>query len=362
MKLRIKIQNHYLILLKLFFLTLCLQQGTAWGSVECRFNTGYGGTTTLTNATYGGGPVRIPPPGGGFYTITRFDVGLSPTLTGHCSMGNDGEDLWSITDTSVYAGLEYQHATFQTNIPGVIYTVYIHTNEGANSSGGYFAGNTGSYNIISHNDGQESNWDRKNFIATVEVRVNGDFHGNPGKETVIHPKAGTLGSMSLGDHNDSNNQPWKFMVDEASFQIPVVLPTCDTAILSNGSNTVDMGNYYISDIKNDKSRDVPFAISISNCTSVAKFTTKMTSTTVTGSENLLGNTLGSNEASGMGVIIFYDGNQQLIPNNNNSAYVYTDTSVLGSTNINFTARLVADGKTLKAGQFKATSVFIMSYD
>ncbi|HCR1861242.1 TPA: fimbrial protein [Enterobacter hormaechei subsp. steigerwaltii] len=200
------------------------------------------------------------------------------------------------------------------------------------------------------------------FKARIELTVNDDYHGNPTKETTIHPKAGTLGSMSLGDHTASNNKPWKFIVNEASFQIPVILPTCDVMMLSNGSNTVDMGDYYISDIKNNKVRDIPFAINVSNCTSVAKFTTKMTSTKLTGSENLLGNTLTSNAASGMGVKIFHDGDQQLIPNNDNSTYVYNDNSIPGSTNINLTARLVADGNAFKAGQFKATSVFSMTYD
>lgn len=364
MKVRINMQSNFLLLLKIFLFSLLLQQGTAWGAKECRFGSGYGGTTTLTNSTYSGGTVRIPQPNAGFYvSITRFEVSLSPTLTASCSAGNDGEDLWSKTDTSVYAGTVYQEAAFQTNIPGVVYTVYIVTkSSGGGGSGGYFAGNTADYKIIAYNDGAEDNWDGKQFTAYVEVGINSDFHGNPNKETVIHPKAGTLGYMSLGDHNDSNNQPWKFMVNEASFQIPVILPTCDIAVLSSGGNTVDMGDYYISDIKNNKSRDVPFAIKVSDCTSVAKFTTKMTSATVTGSENLLGNTLGSSAASGMGVKILYEDNQQLVPNNSNSTYIYNDTSVPDSTNINLIARLVADGKTLKAGQFTATSIFVMSYD
>lgn len=361
MKSLINMQSNCLLLMKLFFFSLLLQQGTAWGAVECRFADGYGGTTTLANSAYSGETVRIPDPNAGWYvTIARFEVGLSPELAAYCSLGNDGEDLWAKTDTSVYAGTIYQNAAFETNIPGVVYTVSINTTPGG--SGAFFSGNTSDYKIVSHNDGAEGNWDRQKFTAHIEVGISDSFRGNPNKETVIRPKAGTLGYMSLGDHNDSNNKPWKFMVNESSFQIPIVLPTCDIMALSDGGNTVDMGDYYISDIKNNKSRDIPFTINVSGCTSVVKFSTKMTSTTITGSENLLGNTLGSSEASGMGVKILYDGNQQLVPNNTNSTYIYNDASVPGSTNINLIARLVADGKTLKAGQFKATSIFVMSYD
>ena len=351
-----------LFFIKILIITIFMHQGITWAAVECHFGNGKSNTTTLTNASYSGGTVRIPPPGGGFYSIATFDVGLSPTVTAQCDLGQNGEDLWSITDTSVMAGTNYQNATFKTNIPGVVYTVYIHTNDGAYSSGGYFSDNTGDYKIIAHNDGAEDDWKNKQFIATVEVRVNDEFHGNPTKETNIHPVAGTLGSMRLGTFDSDDNNPWMFKVNEASFQIPVTLPTCDIMVLSNGSNTVDMGNYYISDIKKNSVQDVPFAINVSNCTSVAKFTTKMTSTKITGSANLLGNTLTSNAASGMGVKILYNGDQQLIPNNQNSMFIYNDNSIPGSTNINLLARLVADGNALKAGQFKATSTFTMTYD
>lgn len=100
--------------------------------------------------------------------------------------------------------------------------------------------------------------------------------------------------MSIGDPNDSNNQPWTFMVNESSFQIPIVLPTCNIAMLSDGTNDVDTGEYYVSDIKNNRIKDVPFSIRLDNCTSVANVTTKLTTTKLTGTNNdLLGNTLSS---------------------------------------------------------------------
>ncbi|WP_370614203.1 fimbrial protein [Citrobacter portucalensis] len=346
------------LLLKIVLSTLLLQQSVAWADVECRFGQGYGNTTVLTNSTYTGGPIRIPPPGGGFYTIATFNTGLTPTLTAHCSLGKDGEDLWGITDPSVFAGSLYHHAIFETNIPGVVYTVYIHTTDGY---GGYFASDTSSYTKIAADDGAEGNWDGKTFNATIEIRVTDDFHGNPNDLTVITPKAGTLGSMSLGVHTGNDNQPWKFTVDESSFQIPVILPTCDITALSTGNNTVDMGDYYVSDIKGNNARKVPFAITASDCTSVAKITTKMTSTMLTGNNLLLGNTL-SGEAAGMGVKIYHGDNQTLVPNDDTSLDMHKDDSIPGSITVNFNAQLVPDGNAFKAGQFKATSIFTMSYD
>lgn len=354
----IKKKLTFCLLLKMAFGGLFLQQSTAWAAVECRFNDGYGGTTTLTNSSYTGGAVRIPPPGGGVYTIATFSTELTPALRGECSVGDDGESLWAITDTSVYAGTLYQHAIYKTNIPGVVYTVRIQTTDGY---GGYFYDNTTSYANVGRDDGVEGNWNNKKFIATIVVSVNNDFHGNPTDETTIHPQTGTLGKMSLGYNTDSNNKPWTFAVNESSFSIPVTLPTCDIAALSTGENTVDMGEYYLSEIKSNNARKVPFTISASNCTSVASIITKVTSTTLTGNGLLLGNTI-SGEASGMGVKIFGNDGLALVPNNTTSTYTQTDTSIPGTINLNFTAQMVPDGGIFKAGEFKATSIFTLSYE
>ncbi|MEY7630441.1 MULTISPECIES: fimbrial protein [Enterobacter] len=107
---------------------------------------------------------------------------------------------------------------------------------------------------------------------------------------------------------------------------------------------------------------MPFSIHLNSCTSTTKFTTKLTTTKLTGTGNdLLGNTLTSG-AEGAGVRIMYNGNSQLIPNNANSSYIMTDTTVPGSTQINYVAQLVANGSTVKPGAFKATGVFTLSYD
>lgn len=357
MLISLKERVNIFLLLNILLTVVLLQHGTVWGS-ECRFNSGSGGTTLLANSNYSGGPVRISTAGS---SILIFTVNLSPTVTGECGLGNDGMDLWSITDTSVYAGTMYQLASYLTNIPGVVYSVRIQTNNGGNSGGGYFYGNTSDYQISSRM-AITDNWDKQKFVAQIELRANDDFRGNINKVTEIHPKAGTLGSMSLGVHTDSNNHAYKFTVDESSFRIPVVMPTCDILMLSNGTNTLDLGDYYISDIKNNATRDIPFSLALNECTSTVRFTTKLTSTKVTGSENLLGNTLTSNAAAGMGVKILHDGVVPLVPNNPDSTYIFYDYSVPGSTNLNFIARLVADGNAFKAGQFKATSVFNVTYE
>ena len=310
---------------------------------ECQMNNGKGGTTTLINSDYSGGTVRLPPPGN--YASTLFNVNLTPGIQAKCGPGDDGFNLVSQTNPTLLMGSSYGRAMFETNIPGIYYSVRVHTAE-----------STGWTTVAS--SGKSDPWDEKWINTSVQIYIDEGYRGNPNKETSIRPKPGTLGKMAIGNPDDSDNQPWTFMVNEDSFQIPIVLPTCDMAMLSDGTNNVNLGEYYVSDIKNNRVKDIPFSISLSNCTGVANITTKLT----TGKNNdLLGNTLTSG-AEGAGVKIMYNGTSQLLPNNPDSSYVITDYQTPESKQINYVAQLVANGNTVKPGSFKATGVFTLSYD
>jgi type 1 fimbria pilin len=333
----------------------------ASAAIECRFNSGYGGSTTLINGNYSG-TLRLPAPRSGqSVLLAQFQTTLTPTVKGDCSLGNDGEDLWAKTATGLIGNGLYDFASFQTNIPGIEYQVRIETTTGI---GNMFAQNTNAYKIISYNDGYESNWDGVAFRATITLYLKESFQGNPGKVAYLRPKAGLLGWASLGDPSDSNNQPYAFNVTEDTFAIPIVLPTCSVIALGNGGTNIAMGDYFISDFKNNNvTKDVPFSLNVSDCTSVAKFTTKMTTTKTTGgTKNLLGNSLTANAAAGIGVKILYNQNTQLIPNNTNSSYVVSDSTIPGSKSLDFIARMESDGNTLVTGAYKATAVFTMTYD
>lgn len=337
---------------------------TCWAD-ECHFGWyGEGGTSTLANAEYTKGPIRLPSADSSFNSVGDggFRVNMSPTVQTECDAGTDGDNLQSQTAPGLIIGNKNGNAIFATNIPGIGYTVRIHTAESDGGTGGYFAMNTTGWTDLTGGVPTSMWAGRKSIVATVYLYAGPDYVGNPNKATVIKPKAGTLGKMAIGDPTDSDNQPWTFMVDENSFQIPVVLPTCDIAMLSDGTNDVNLGDYFVSDIKNNKVKDVPFSIHLNSCTSVARFTTKLTSTKLTGTNNdLLGNTITSG-AEGAGVKIMYNGTSQLIPNNSSSSYVMTDASLPGSTQIDYVAQLVANGSTVKPGAFKATGVFTLSYD
>ncbi len=332
---------------------------SARGATECRFENGQGGTTTLINGPTSGPARAAPRPSSGGTFLMQFTTDISPGIQIGCSLGNDGTSEWGMTDPSVYAGSLYQDGTFQTNIPGIVYEVIIQTVDGI---GHTFGTNTTGYQELYVNN-VPSNWNGKWVNAKVLLWQTSAYHGNPNKVSVIKPVAGTLGLMGLGDPNDSNNRPWYFKVTEDTFQIPLVLPTCDVATLADGGDTVELGDYFVSDIQKNQTRDVPFAVQVSNCTSVAKFTTKLSTSKITGgAKKLLANTLASNAAAGAGVKIIDANNQQLIPNDSNSAFVQTDANLPAVRNFDFIARLEADGNAVKSGAFSAVGTFTLTYE
>lgn len=349
--------------LTLASLLLSLSQ-TCWAD-ECHFGWyGEGGTTTLVNGQWTRSPVRLPPADVVFITVpdSAISIPLSPGIQVKCDAGTDGDSFYAQTAPELKIGEARGYAMFETNIPGIAYSVSVHTDEIGGGYGGYFGYNTTGWQDQTGGF-PVSNWADKWMIATIYLYVGPGYKGNPNKATVIKPKAGTLGKMGVGNPNASDHKPWTFLINESSFQIPIVLPTCDTAMITGGSNTVNLGDYFASDIKNNKVKNVPFAIELSDCTSAARFTTKLTTTKATGTNNdLLGNTL-SSAAEGAGVKILYNnGTTQLIPNNSNSSYVITDDYVPEWKQIDFIAQLVANGSPVKPGAFKATGTFTISYD
>ena len=56
----------------------------AQAAIECRFNSGKGGSTTLVNGSYK--EIRLPTPTSGqSHMIAQFDTKLTPTITGNDS-------------------------------------------------------------------------------------------------------------------------------------------------------------------------------------------------------------------------------------------------------------------------------------
>ncbi|WP_161566064.1 fimbrial protein [Enterobacter sp. SGAir0187] len=348
-------------------------QGQAYAD-ECRFGDGGGNTTVLTGGSAFGVHWFAWNTYSTIVKLTTFTVNLSPALTSHCSAGNDGHSLLEkvTSDYTYTSGRGPQPdgkmgVYFLTNVPGILFSVKIVSPAG----GGYFGGD-GSEQVPGWTtlvDTSSDMWDGQDWRAEVTLwQDTGEFMnagGNKANASYITPKASfTLGQMSLGDPGDSNNRPWTFNVTPSSFQIPIVPSTCQTAQLDSGTNTVDLGDYMISEFKASP-RTHPFRIQLLGCDNVYAVDFKMTTNKVTGSQNeLLGNVLeNSDAATGVGVKIHATNLGRDIPANGLDTTIYSNDTGAGTGlgMLTFEAQLIKDGNQLRAGNFKALTTFQMTY-
>lgn len=347
---------------------LLLAADPAHAAVECRFGNGDGGTTTLVNGissnnirwSQSGGPLSS----GDDTLLATVNLTLSPSLQSTCSVGGDGEVLKEKADTSYVRGAstyDDKAVLYYTNIPGIYFTAKIYSDAG----GGFFK-NTGvttdGWETLEadHND---ERWKNKTWKALIHIyQDNYEFAGNISGISTLTPKTSfTLGQMAIGDRTARNNKPWTFNVTPSSFQIPIITTTCQAAALDNGSTNIDLGDYMLADF-NQSTRSQYFTIQLQNCNNLFAVDMKITSNKTTGSSNdLLGNTLTSNAASGVGVKIM-SGYNQLIPNGYNKIYYGSNTgSGTTASLVTFSAQLIKDGNPMKAGEFKAAATVSMTY-
>lgn len=362
----------------LFFVGLtaagCLGYQEQAAARECQFGDGSGGTTTLANSTYDTGIRWYPRSNNSMWLLASFDVDLSPSLTSDCSAGDDGRQLAYKNAEGNMLGRGPQPDGgignyYVTNIPGIYFSVKIFSSAG----GGYFGdGNTmdqsGWSDLVS--DPGEDIWAGKTWKAHVNVwQDTGEFYnlgGNTNQATFISPSgAYSLGQMTIGNPSDSDNRPWTFNVTPSSFRVPIIASTCEYAQLDSGSNTVDLGEYMLSDF-NTSPVSHQFRVQLLGCNNVYSVKYKMTASKLTGPDNnLLGNML-NNGAEGIGVKILGDHNrmqfEQINPNEESDVLFSPDTgSGVNLGLMNFEAQLVKDGNPLKAGNFTGMTTFQISY-
>lgn len=223
------------------------------------------------------------------------------------------------------------------------------------------------------------------FGSDIKVEFYNDNTFNPGT-------TGSVELLSNGPYHYelTNLSPGNGIFSKSIFQkfdltnITLSSPTCQTATLSGNSvtngDTVSLGEYSPKEVI-DGANSVPFSINLQNCYRVTNIEVKLTTASPATSPSLLGNTLTTNNARGVGVEIKGATNSHfpetiLEPNNISSVYkAYADTAdasngiigtgadgTPGSQVMNFTATLKQDGnQQIVGGDFKATATFSITY-
>lgn len=290
---------------------------------------------------------------------SRYTLNLTPGLNSVRQVGNDGEDVFTFTQSDLYVGEVNGIALFKTNVPGIAYALAILTTDGAVTA--FFTSHTNSWWKSVETNNNENLIRDKSWKAAVEFYQLPGFMGIPADVISVGPAPGTLGKIIIGepDGTSESDHP-RPMVTIASmaFTTPIEKPTCTLT----APKTVNLGEYGVSDIEKDNTLSVFFEIT-GSCNNTRKITMKLTTSKTTGSDDsLLANTASSNAAKGVGALIKWPNNTQIVPNSTSSYSVEQGTTI-ALFSAALTARLVkSDTEKVTSGTFSAIGTLQFTYE
>ena len=136
--------------------------GAAYADQECKF---YNDTTreimspgTAPTITF------LPSVSSATLLASNIIMELTPQMQSHCMMGIDGEDVFSMTDSSLLIGSVDGKALFRTNIPGIEYTIGLYPDGRPLTA--WFLTNTNSYTESAISNDNESYFSEKNGMRS----------------------------------------------------------------------------------------------------------------------------------------------------------------------------------------------------
>ena len=161
----------------------------------------------------------------------------------------------------------------------------------------------------------------------------------------------------MGSDPDDHPKP-TITIANMAFITPIEKPTCTLT----APKTVDLGDYGVSDIENDKTINADFGVT-GNCTNTRKVTVTLTTSKTTGTDgSLLANTASSNAAKGVGVLLLWPNNKQIVPNST-SSFTAQENTTLAIFSWLLTARLVKSGtEKVTSGTFSAIGTLQFTYE
>ncbi|CZW14739.1 fimbrial protein StkG [Enterobacter cloacae] len=286
-----------------------------------------------------------------------YPLSLTPRLMSICSGGQHGENIFTATRANLQVGSIDGKALFKTNVTGIAYALAFRTiGTGVTA---YFAPSTTWY-LTLHMEDQDELLRYQTWEAAVEFYQLPSFAGVPAEVVSVGPVGGTIGDFGIGDpYAPNDDHPGTTIsIADMAFKTPIEIPTCTLT----APKTVDLGDYGVSDIENDKTINADFGVT-GNCTNTRKVTVKLTTSKTTGTDgSLLANTASSNAAKGVGVLLKWPNNRQIVPNST-SSYTTQENTTLALFSWLLTARLVKSGtEKVTSGTFSAIGTLQFTYE
>lgn len=272
-----------------------------------------------------------------------------------CNVGPDGYDLegWSnqtaaSTTPNTYGSQSYNIALFSTNITGIYYAVSIFASGAAN--GGYIPDSKQIRLYPAANlDALDGRY--HNFFLSIYQGANFVPSG-----TTLKPKTtGIVGHFVYGDNSDDDNIA--ITINANSFSGKLVTPSCTASLGSQNAsgNTVNLGNYTVTQLNSGLTNPIPFTLNFSGCVNVNEADVTFTSGHYDSSTGYLKN---NGTDMGVGVKITTTKGSQLLPDSSIAAhYIYGASSSTATLN----AQLVKSGGNIQVGNFSAQAIFQIDY-
>lgn len=352
------------MVLKRFWLALFAlgASGAAHAAMECKFNDG--NTRTIMP---GMSPMIVPLPPGTITVPTQISSTLllefDTPLQSSCSVGDDGEDVWQMTDNALLWGEVDGHATYRTNVEGIYYTLAIYADNNAVTA--WFPPQAGSYYRTGYTHDNEGAVNARYWHARMDIYQDPTFKGLPTDVEFLTAAGGPLGHAVIGNPNtgsESDHPRVPININTMSFQLPFHAPTC----VLRAPTTVDLGNWYRSDLESDRTTEVPFKIE-GSCANVIEVDAKVVSehTTADGSlfTNAVNGSTGVTPAKGVGVKLHSPAYSQI---HNNQSETIAAGNPIGTpvyqVNATYKAKLVkTNTEAVTAGVFGTTITFQVTY-
>ncbi|HKM96466.1 MAG TPA: fimbrial protein [Buttiauxella sp.] len=290
-------------------------------------------------------------------TVELYRWDYDQNIYSRCGRGNDGNDIYTKRSSNFATVGSYSNkGLFETNIPGIVYSLQAETTGGSHPGGAISADSR----ELSWAGGSFDQLDDSKWRISIILYQMPSYNGVPtGISSIKLKQTGYIGYLRVG-----GEQHHAADITMVSMDVPIVVPTCTSLISSVGSGNVNLKDYDVADITNHKTEIVPFTLTASQCSNVTRFTTKLT--THSAYNGLLGNNSSASlKARGVGVYITAPNESQLLANNSNSQYVDTPGTMPGSRTFEYQAQLVATGESgvaVSAGEFKATGTFSLTYE
>lgn len=303
--------------------------GAAHSALECKFNS----NDTLLIMSPGTQPVITPLPVGTVTTPVQISntiiMETTPALTSSCEVGDDGENVYQMTNNAMLWGEIDGKATFRTNIPGIVYTLAFYPD--GNGVTAWFPPNPNEFYLTGNDHDNEDAVKGKTWHVRMEFWQTNGFTGVPNDEDFLTASSGPIGQIILGNPNGTTveDHPRPLVnMSQMPFSIPLNRPTCAL----RAPTTVNLGDWYPAEVESGNTSKVEFHVTGTCVNTIGVYYT-LSSTHTTADKKYFTNTVessgGVTAAGGVGVMILDSQNDNYPVPANGSKHVIAVGEVYG---------------------------------